>query len=119
MTGLRQRAGRYSTLAIQLLRDWQLGMTTVLYVEDDDDIRENFVFELRQAGLIVIDERLAEAALRSLERSTPDLLLLDIGMPPGEMSGIEMLASLRESTRWKRLPVIVLSAFGEYINPDI
>jgi two-component system, OmpR family, response regulator len=94
-------------------------MKVVLYVEDDDDVRENVAFELRQAGLAVVEERLAEAALRSLDRHAPDLLLLDIGMPPGEISGIELLARLRESDRWRQLPVIVLSGFGSHINLDI
>jgi len=94
-------------------------MTRVLYVEDEDDIRENFARELRQAGLDVIEERLAEAALQSLNDWVPDLVLLDIGMPPGEMTGLELLADLRENNRWATLPVIVLSGFGDHLNADI
>jgi CheY-like chemotaxis protein len=94
-------------------------MTRVLYVEDEDDMRENFARELRQAGLEVIEERLAEAALQSSSDWVPDLVLLDIGMPPGEMSGIELLAGLRENTRWANVPVIVLSGFGNHLNADI
>jgi len=94
-------------------------MARVLFVEDDDDFRENFAFELRQAGLEVIEVRLAEDAVDVLERRDPDLLLLDICMPPGRMDGIELLASFRENDRWRNLPVIVLSGFGNYINLDI
>jgi len=94
-------------------------MTRVLYVEDEDDIRENFARELRQAGFEVVEERLAEAVFRSLDRCAPDLLLLDIIMPAGEMNGIEVLAQLREHDHWRDLPVIVLSAFGNHLNPDI
>jgi CheY-like chemotaxis protein len=94
-------------------------MTRILYVEDEDDVRETFARELRQAGLEVIEERLAEAALQSLASWGPDLLLLDIGMPPGEMGGLSALILLRQSARWKHLPVIVLSALGDRRNPDI
>jgi CheY-like chemotaxis protein len=93
-------------------------MPRVLFVEDDDDVRENLAVELGQAGLEVLEERLAEAALHSLERYAPDLLLLDIVMPPREMSGLEMLARLRESARWRSLPVIVLSGLGDHLNID-
>jgi CheY-like chemotaxis protein len=40
-------------------------------------------------------------------------------MPPGEMNGMELLADLRENDRWRSLPVIVLSGFGNYINLEI
>ena len=94
-------------------------MARVLFVENNDDYRENLAIELRQIGLEVLEERLAEAAFSSLERCAPDLLLLDILMPPGEMNGIEVLAQLRDHGRWRKLPVIVLSALGEHLNPDI
>src|SRR5262245_2029106 len=94
-------------------------MARVLFVEDEDEIRENLAMELRQTGLEVIEERLAEVAFKALDRHAPDLLLLDIGMPPGEMDGIALLASLRESDRWRNLPVIVLSGFANYINLDV
>jgi hypothetical protein len=35
------------------------------------------------------------------------------------MSGIEMLARLRENHCWKNLPVVVLSGFGKYLNSDV
>src|SRR5262245_20935532 len=94
-------------------------MARVLFVEDNDDYRENLAVELRQIGLEVFEERLAEAAFSSLDRCTPDLLLLDIVMPAGEMNGIEVLAQLRRCDRWRKLPVIVLSALGNHLNPDM
>jgi two-component system, OmpR family, alkaline phosphatase synthesis response regulator PhoP len=94
-------------------------MARVLYVEDEDDLRQNFARELRQAGVEILEERLAEGALRSVDRWVPDLVLLDIGMPPGEMSGMELLIALRQNERWRHLPVIVLSGLGSQINLDI
>ena len=94
-------------------------MPKVLYVEDDDPLREVLASELRSAGLSVVEERRASAALQSFAEHRPDLILLDIGMPHGDISGVDMLARLREDDRWRGLPVIVLSGFGDVINDDV
>ena len=57
------------------------------------------------------DIRLAKSgkmALLSLERSTPDLILLDIEMP--EMSGFDVLDIINKNERLKKIPVIFLTA---------
>jgi CheY-like chemotaxis protein len=52
------------------------------------------------------------AALEALEGDEPiDLVLLDIMMP--HMSGLEVLARLREVPRWRSTPVIMLTAKGQ------
>jgi CheY-like chemotaxis protein len=91
----------------------------VLYVEDDDPIRYLYADALRRAGLIVQEQKFAADALDALMRSRPDLILLDLGMPAGLMSGIEMLVRLRTVPEWARIPVVVLSALGDLVNPDI
>src|SRR5262245_6739796 len=91
----------------------------VMFIEDDDDLRETLAMALRHAGLDVLEERLAESALQSIDMYTPDLFLIDIFMPPGEMSGAELLARLREDTRWRNVPVIVLSGLGDRLNPHV
>ena len=93
-------------------------MREVLYVEDDDRLRELYGEALRNAGFKVSEHALAEHALDYLGRRTPDILLLDLGMPPGTMSGMELLARVRENPAWSRIPVVVLSGFGDMINPD-
>jgi CheY-like chemotaxis protein len=94
-------------------------MPEVLYVEDDDNLREVFVEALQNAGFSVRARKLAEEILDELARRTPDVILLDLGMPPGEMSGIELLARVRQHPRWARIPVIVLSGFADIVNPDL
>jgi CheY-like chemotaxis protein len=91
----------------------------VLYIEDDDVIRGLFAECLRRADLIVVEEGLAERALDTLNRVHPDVILLDLGMPVGRMSGIEMLARLRDVPEWAQVPVVVLSGFGDVVNADI
>jgi CheY-like chemotaxis protein len=46
--------------------------------------------------------------LRALERSLPDLILLDLMMP--EMDGFSFVEALAASPAWAGVPVIVLTA---------
>ena len=91
----------------------------ILFIEDDDALRELFATTLREAGFSVVETPAAELALGHLRRHTPDLIVLDLGMLPGRMSGTELLAELRETPEWARIPVIVVSGFGDVLNPDI
>jgi CheY-like chemotaxis protein len=100
-------------------RGWLVVRGQVLYVEDDDCIRYLYADALRSAGLIVQEERFAADAFDVLTSSRPDLILLDLGMPAGLMSGIEMLVRLRAVPQWTRIPVVVLSALGDLVNPDV
>jgi CheY-like chemotaxis protein len=91
----------------------------VLYVEDDDLVRHLYADALRKAGLIVEEERFAGHALDVLTRRLPDVILLDLGMPAGLMSGIEMLVRLRDVPEWAQIPVVVFSGLSDVVNPDI
>ncbi len=48
------------------------------------------------------------ACMESIEKRTPDLLLLDVSMP--RMNGLEVCHSLRTNLATKDIPVIMLSA---------
>jgi DNA-binding response OmpR family regulator len=92
----------------------------VLFVEDDDNIRELFAHALRAAGLTVLERSRAEKVLEhDLGAPPPDLVLLDITMPPGAMSGMDLLLRLRETRGWAGVPVIILSGWGDVLNPDV
>ena len=88
----------------------------ILLIEDSDDFRDFFAEVLRDSGFNVVESALASTGLELLQDWTPDLIVLDLGMPPGEMGGIEFLARIRESRRWATLPVVILSGIGELIN---
>jgi len=47
-------------------------------------------------------------ALAAIERQTPDLVLLDLMLP--DMTGDQVLATIRGDQRWPHLPVIIVSA---------
>lgn len=91
----------------------------ILLVEDDDETRKLLADVLRTAGFSVTAIPLAEDAPAVLRSSQPDLIVLDLAMPRGTMQGVEFLAMLREVDAWKNMPVVILSGYGDIVNPDI
>ncbi len=53
-----------------------------------------------------------ELALKALQKSLPDVILLDIVMPPG-MDGYEVCRRLKADERTRDIPVLFISALGE------
>ena len=79
-----------------------------LIVEDDRDIGALFRHVLDLAGYrteIVLDGRVA---VEHLARSTPNIVLLDLGLP--NVSGIEILTIMHADERLKKIPVVVITA---------
>ena len=63
------------TLAIEVLP------TKLLYVEDDDDLREMIALAFVDAGFDVTTVPSAEAALAELQATTYDIVLTDYNLP--------------------------------------
>ena len=91
----------------------------VLLVEDDDWLRSTILEMLAERPYDVRAVRLAEDALALFEDRCPDVILLDLGMPAGEMTGIEFLHRLRANRHWMHVPVIIASGVGDVLNPDL
>ena len=85
-------------------------MQKIFIVEDDDNIREMVLYALTSAEFEAEGFADGEAFWSALERTAPSLLLLDI-MLPGE-DGITILKRLKQSSRHKSIPVIMLTAKG-------
>lgn len=87
-------------------------MTSILLVDDDEDLRELNGSALRRAGYVVREAENGAKALAVLESmdSEPCVLVLDLMMPV--MGGEELLKLLHDTGRLATLPVIVLSATG-------
>jgi CheY-like chemotaxis protein len=94
-------------------------LTSVLLVEDDDAVRGLFEDTLKNAGFSVRALSLASDAFEALRESTPDVIVLDLGMPRDTLQGMEMLARLRDVETWRDIPVVILSAFGDVVNRDV
>ena len=86
-------------------------MKTIFIVDDEPDIRRSLKTALEADGYAVKEAADASAARGSLEKSLPDLILLDIRLP-GE-DGFSFCRDLRSQPRWKALPVIFLTSRGQ------
>ncbi|MGO9443229.1 MAG: phosphate regulon transcriptional regulator PhoB [Thiobacillaceae bacterium] len=83
----------------------------ILLVEDEPGIQDLLKLNLGQAGHNVTVAPDAEQALRNLQVNMPDVILLD-WMLPG-MSGLSLCQRLRTDSRYKDVPIIMLTARGE------
>ena len=77
---------------------------TILLVDDDALMRRSLAFHLEKAGYKVHTAANAEDAISLVQRTPPDLVILDIGLP-----GIDGLEALRELKTIHNLPVIFLT----------
>ena len=85
-------------------------MQKIWIIEDDDNIRDMIIYALTSAGFQAEGFVCGEEFWKALDPDAPALLLLDI-MLPGE-DGIAILKSLKESSKHKSIPVVMLTAKG-------
>ncbi|MEE9190036.1 MAG: response regulator, partial [Candidatus Neomarinimicrobiota bacterium] len=69
-------------------------MISVLLVDDDPQIQKLFVQFLRSKKIDVTSAVSGEEALKSLENSIPDLILLDLSLPG--ISGLDCLKKIKK-----------------------
>lgn len=87
----------------------------VLIVEDTLDAAQLMQIALRRAGLTeVAHAENGRAALDFLESFTPDVAILDIGMP--DMSGWQVLEFIKSHHSETSFPIIMLTAFDDPAN---
>ena len=87
------------------------GGMKVLLVEDDRSIADSVVSSLSGAGLEVAHVTTGGAAIDALSLATPDVILLDLGLP--DMDGLDVAKRIREE--WS-VPVIIVSARGDELD---
>lgn len=85
-------------------------MQLIYIAEDDESIRNMVSYAIASAQFEVEAFACAEPLWKAMEKRQPALILLDI-MMPGE-DGISVLTKLKQSSRFKRIPVIMLTAKG-------
>ena len=84
---------------------------TILFVEDDDMVRQITEETLRAVGYRVVSVQDGIEALEALRQMQPDLILSDVRMP--RCDGFELLRRLRCDPLQDRTPFIIMSAKAE------
>ncbi|MEA5501075.1 PAS domain S-box protein [Limnoraphis robusta] len=85
----------------------------ILIAEDEADTRDFLTLMLKQAGATVIAVDSAIEALKAFMRSTPDILVSDIGMPA--MDGYQLMKQVRslyKNRSDQQMPAIALTAYA-------
>lgn len=83
----------------------------ILTVDDDFNITRLLKFKLNKEGFDVLEAHNGEEALKIAASFKPDLILLDIMMP--KMTGWEVNKKLREDSKLKNIPVIMVTAVSQ------
>lgn len=83
----------------------------VLIVEDETDIAEMLMINLRHHDFLPVWADNGAVAQQEINRILPDVILLD-WMLPGQ-SGLQLLKKWREEPRTKNVPVLMVTARGE------
>jgi CheY-like chemotaxis protein len=83
------------------------GSLRVLVVDDDPETRQLIGDTLSADGHIPLAAGNGDEALRILERSHIDAMVLDLLLPG--RSGFDLLVEIRRHEKWQRLPVMVLT----------
>lgn len=86
-------------------------MTTVLIVEDDDDIRANITRLLKLEGYAIVSATNGREALERARVIRPDVVISDINMP--EMDGLALVQAIRSDKSLAPVPVMLLTALDD------
>ena len=82
-------------------------MNKILVVDDDHDLVLGLSIRLRAAGYSVLTAQDGIAATAAAIKQSPDLIILDIGLPGG--NGLTVLERLKQNMNTACLPVIILT----------
>jgi YesN/AraC family two-component response regulator len=96
---MNQHSGSARAKKVLFVDDEALWLTTVKETVQDSSVK-----------IITADS--GEAALRKLERSTPDLILSDVRMPV--MNGFDLFERVKRNPKWKDVPYVFMSSFDDF-----
>jgi len=86
----------------------------ILVIEDDKHISKLVKYNLEKTGYDCTIVEDGEKALDVLNKQGIDLILLDIMLP--KMDGFEVCRLIKQDTKLKNIPIIMLTAKGEEVD---
>ncbi len=89
-------------------------MAKILIVEDDSSLADLYQTEIETRGHQVILAKNGVDGLTQAQEKQPSLILLDIMLP--KMNGLDVLSSLKAQEITKKIPVLMLTNFGDDEN---
>ena len=88
----------------------------VLIVEDDPALSELLTMVIDEQGYEVTAVASGLAAIEAARQLRPDVITLDLGLP--DIDGQAVLDLLGADVRTSSIPVVVVSAFAEVLQPS-
>ncbi|MHB8055154.1 MAG: response regulator transcription factor [Candidatus Aminicenantales bacterium] len=82
----------------------------IALVEDEPDLSKLAAQILTKEGFKVTAYPDASSFLRSLEKTPPDLVLLDLMLP--DANGLDVCRAIRRHETWRTIPIIMVTAKG-------
>ncbi len=120
---VESRVGEGSTFRLVLPADPTAGLaeaaedaarlrgSTVLLIDDDSRYRDRTASLLRRSGATVLEASEGFEGLRRARESSPDVVILDLGLPG--LSGLQILAHLKRDRQLGDVPVVVATSDGD------
>ncbi|GBD13792.1 Transcriptional regulatory protein CseB [bacterium HR24] len=91
-------------------------MSCILIVEDEPAILRLVTMVVQELGLEVVAVPDAETALETMAERRPRIVLADVRLPG--MDGLELVRRIRSDPDLARVPVLLMSAYGEPMDHD-
>lgn len=88
----------------------EVGETTILIIDDNQDIR-SYLHEHLSSNYRILEEENGLEGLKSAKNNLPDIIICDVMMP--KMDGYEFCKALKDDLETDYIPVILLTAKAE------
>jgi CheY-like chemotaxis protein len=90
-------------------------MRTILLVDGDQPLTRTVAFMLRMMSFIVVTAASGEEAHQLLAQTRPDVILCGDALP--DIRGEQLWAALQQHSRWRCIPMIILTARSQPPSP--
>ena len=87
---------------------------SILFVEDEDEIRRNFVIHLKKYFKNVYEARDGEEGYSLYRKFKPDILFIDINLP--KLNGLDLVKKIREFDQQSKIIILTAHFNSPYLH---